>query len=109
MSRHQQSKPSRAKWSIAEESGRPGTCRSKVGCEAIEEPCTNKIVPRVLAGSPADFSNRNSFTLPFLVVQCSVPFTDVAISFIVHLSLRHSILILAALITLSQRLTSSCM
>ena len=54
-------------------SGRPGTCRSKVGCEAIDEPCTNRIVPMVFAGSPAHFSNRNSFTPPSLLVQCSSP------------------------------------
>src|SRR6478672_6769756 len=73
MSTHQQSKPSLAKWSIADESGRPGTCRSKVGWAAIDEPCTNRIVPRVLAGSPTHFSNRNSFTPPSLVVQWSSP------------------------------------
>ena len=67
MSTDQQSKPRRAKKSIAEESGRPGTCRSKVGCAAIDEPCTNRIVPAVSFGSPAHFSNRNSFTPPSLV------------------------------------------
>src|SRR3974377_2341102 len=71
MSRHQQSKPSLAKWSIAEESGRPGTCRSNVGCDAIDEPCTNKTVPLLAAGSPANFSNRNSCASPALLVQCS--------------------------------------
>src|SRR5690348_1843473 len=71
MSTHQQSKPSLAKWSMAEESGRPGTCRSNVGCEAIDEPCTNRIVPRVFAGSPRTFSNRNRRTSPSFVVQCS--------------------------------------
>src|SRR5215470_6062286 len=75
MSTSQQSNPSLAKWSIAEESGRPGTCRSKVGCAAIDEPCTNRIVPMLLAGSPAHFSNRNSFTPPSLVVQWSSPLT----------------------------------
>src|SRR6478672_9255152 len=85
MSTHQQSKPSLAKCSIADESGRPGTCRSKVGCEAIDEPCTNRIVPILLAGSPAHFSNRNSFTPPSLVVQWSSPLIVIlAISFIIH-------------------------
>ena len=32
--------------------GRPGTCRSKVGCEAIDEPCTNRMVPAGPDGSP---------------------------------------------------------
>src|ERR1700716_742780 len=72
MSTHQQSKPRAANQSIAEESGRPGTCRSKVGCEAIEEPCTNRIVPVLWPGSTAHLFHRNSFTSP-LSVQCSVP------------------------------------
>src|SRR5262245_23766595 len=58
---------------MAENSLRPGTCRSKVGCEAIDEPCTNKMVPRVCAGSPAYFSHMNSFTSLPLLVQCSSP------------------------------------
>src|SRR6266446_1725820 len=58
---------------MAEESVRPGTCRSKVGVEAMEEPCTNSIVPMVLAGSPAYFSNMNSRTSLPLLVQCSSP------------------------------------
>src|SRR3954447_20366116 len=73
MSTHQVSKPRAAKKSIAENSFRPGTWRSKVGCEAIEEPCTNRIVPRVCAGSPAHFSHMNSFTSLPLLVQCSSP------------------------------------
>src|SRR6516225_11573498 len=89
MSTHQQSKFFRAKKYIAEESARPGTCRSKVGCAAIDEPWTNRMVPAVLAGSPAHFSNRNSFAAPpSLVVQCSsalMAAADVATSFIVHL------------------------
>src|SRR6185437_10256001 len=71
---------------MAEESGRPVTCRSKVGCEAIDEPCTNRIVPMLFAGSPAHFSNMNSFTPPSLVVQCSSPLIGgLVISFIAHL------------------------
>src|SRR5215831_15741567 len=58
---------------MTDESGRPGTCRSKVGCEAIDEPCTKRTVPMDLAGSPAHFSKRNNFTPPSLVVQCSSP------------------------------------
>src|SRR5215470_3729477 len=73
MSRHQQSKPRRANQSITEESGRPSTCKSNVGCEAMDEPCTNRMVPAALFGSTADFSNMNSFTLPSLPVQCSWP------------------------------------
>src|SRR5260370_40682817 len=72
MPTHQQSKPRAANQSIAEESERPGTCRSKVGCEAIDEPCTNRIRPAVLAGSAAHLLKRKSFTSP-LRVQCSVP------------------------------------
>src|SRR5438093_11616303 len=72
MSTHQQSKPRAANQSIAEESERPGTCKSKVGCEAIDEPCTNRIVPERPAGSSAYFSHRNRRTSP-LLVQCSSP------------------------------------
>src|SRR5947209_20133945 len=72
MSTHQVSYPCLAKYSIAEESGRPGTSRSKVGCDAIEEPCTNRIMPFVAAGSPATLFQRKSLTSP-LLVQCSVP------------------------------------
>src|ERR1700683_3805466 len=73
MSTLQQSKFCRAKKSITEESGRPGTRRSRVGCPAVVEPCTKRTVPAVFAGSPAHFSNRNSFTLPSLFVQWSWP------------------------------------
>src|SRR4029077_4341127 len=86
MSTHQQSKFCRAKKSITEESGRPGTCRSKVGCAAMDEPCTNRMVPAVVFGSPAHFSNRKSFTPPSLAVQCSsalmAAVAEVATSFI---------------------------
>src|SRR5580692_180247 len=87
MSTHQQSKFCRAKKSITEESSRPGTCRSNVGCAAMDEPCTNRMVPAVCFGSPAHFSNMKSFA-PSLVVQCSSPLIAAAgfvISFIVHL------------------------
>src|ERR1700753_1990683 len=67
----QVSKPRSAKYSIAEECGRPSTCRSKVGCEAIDEPCTNRTVP-FLAPPGARFSHRNRLASPFLV-QCSWP------------------------------------
>src|SRR5215470_3905863 len=73
MSTHQVSKPRAAKKSIAEESARPGTCRSKVGCEAMEEPCTNRMRPAGPAGSPACLFHRKSFTSAPLPVQCSVP------------------------------------
>src|SRR5262249_24021759 len=73
MSTHQQSKPRRANQSMTEESGRPSTCKSKVGCDAMDEPCTNRMVPSALFGSTADFSNMNSFTLSSLPVQCSWP------------------------------------
>src|SRR5258708_5269112 len=73
MSAHQVSYPRAAKKSITEESGRPGTCRSNVGCEAMDDPCTNKIRPAGPEGSPAFLFHRKSFPPPFLVVQCSVP------------------------------------
>src|SRR5499426_3866185 len=94
MTTHRVSKPSRAKQSVAEESGRPGTCRSNVGCAAIDEPCTNRIVPMLLAGSPAHFSNKNSFTPPSFVVQWSSLLTaavGLLISFIVSPVLMISI------------------
>src|SRR5216683_245827 len=80
MSTHQQSKPRWANQSMAEESGRPGTCRSKVGCEAMEEPWTNKTVPVVFAGSPTNFSHKKSFTPP-LLVQCSWALTAAVLVF----------------------------
>src|SRR3954470_24409616 len=72
MSTHQVSYPFLAKYSIAVESGRHGTSRSKVGCDAIEEPYTNRMVRFVAAGSPATLFQRKSLTSP-LLVQCSVP------------------------------------
>src|SRR5215813_11845965 len=73
MSTHQVSKPRRAKKSMTEESARPGTCRSKVGCEAMDEPCTNKILPAGPEGSPACLFHRNRRTSLPLSVQCSSP------------------------------------
>src|SRR5512140_3372806 len=73
MSTLQQTKPRRANQSITEESGRPGTVRSKVGCEAIDEPCTNSTAG-LPSGEPTNFSHRNSRTSP-LCVQCSTPVT----------------------------------
>src|SRR6185503_15674550 len=70
----QVSKPRSVNHCIAEECGRPGTCRSKVGCEAIDEPCTKRIVPRAAAVA-AGLCQRNSLIAPFLI-QCSVPFMD---------------------------------
>src|SRR5215471_15301371 len=73
MSTHQQSKPRRANQSITEESARPGTSRSKAGCEAIDEPCTNSTTG-LPAAEPTNFCHRNRRTLP-LRVQCSTPTT----------------------------------
>src|SRR5215204_7286434 len=73
MSTDQVSKPCAANQSIADEPGRPGTCRSNVGCEAMDEPCTNRMVP-AFSGASDRFSHRNSLTSP-LVVQCSSPGT----------------------------------
>src|SRR6185503_6453905 len=75
MSTHQQVKPRCANQSITEESGRPRTVRSKVGSEAIDEPCTNSTAG-LPSGEPANFSHRNRRTSPesvFLWVQCSLP------------------------------------
>src|SRR5215471_12205058 len=58
---------------MTEESGRPGTSRSKVGWLAIDEPCTNRMMPLAWAGSTSHLFHRKSFTLPSLVVQCSAP------------------------------------
>src|SRR3954452_825661 len=73
MSTHQVSYPRAAKKSMTEESARPGTCRSNVGCEAMDEPCTNRIRPSASEGSPAFLFQRKSFTPPSLVAQCSLP------------------------------------
>src|SRR5438552_11528785 len=63
---------------MAEESARPGTCRSNVGCEAMDEPCTNRIRPAGPEGSPLCLFQRNKRTsLPFCV-QCSSPRMAVA-------------------------------
>src|SRR6202162_3747770 len=73
MSTHQQTNPLSANKPITEESARPGTERSKVGCDAIDEPCTNNIAG-LPSGEPRYFSHRNNRTSP-LVVQCSMPVT----------------------------------
>src|SRR5512140_2816036 len=76
MSTLQQTKPRRANQSITEESGRPGTVRSKVGCEAIDDPCT-KSTAGLPSGEPTNFSQRNRRTSP-LWVQCSTPVTGIS-------------------------------
>src|SRR5258708_39985785 len=71
---HQVSKPRAVNQSITEESGRPGTFRSKVGCEAIEEPCTKSTVPRLCALAAGSFCQRYSRTLSLpLLTQGSFP------------------------------------
>src|SRR6516225_9824245 len=85
MSTHQQSKPRCANQSITEESGRPGTLKSKVGWEAIDEPWTNSTIG-LPAVDPACFCQRKRRTSPsgvFLCVQCSTPLTllDALVSF----------------------------
>jgi hypothetical protein len=77
MSTHQQTKPRCANQSITDESGRPGTERSNVGCDAIEEPWTNSTAG-LAEGEPTNFSHMKSRTSPSavgLVVQCSTPVT----------------------------------
>src|SRR6266487_5185336 len=78
MSTHHVSQPRAAKKSIDEESARPGTCRSKVGCEAMDEPCTNRILPEGPEGSPPCLFHRNRRTSLPLFVQCSSPRVTVA-------------------------------
>ena len=56
---------------MTDESGRPGTCRSKVGCEATDE----KHRSQRGGASLADLGHRNSLLSP-LVVQGPVPCTD---------------------------------
>src|SRR3982751_1398376 len=73
MSTVQQTKPRFANQSIADESGRPGTVRSKVGCDAMDEPCTNSTAG-LPSGEPTNFSHRKRRTSPFCV-QCSTPVT----------------------------------
>src|SRR5215471_14317893 len=60
MSTHQQSKPRRANQSMTEELGRPSTCKSKVGCDAIDEPCTKSMVPRGARIAAAFFEHEAS-------------------------------------------------
>src|SRR5665213_228401 len=73
MSTHHATKPRRANQSITDESGRPGTARSNVGCDAIDEPCTNSTAG-LPSGVPTYFSHRNRRTPP-LRVQCATPVT----------------------------------
>src|SRR5207344_3357798 len=73
MSTDQQTKPRRANQSMTDESGRPGTVRSNVGCDAIDDPCTNSTAG-LRSGAPTYFSQRNRRTSP-LRVQCSTPVT----------------------------------
>src|SRR5258708_4480935 len=73
MSTHQQTNPRFANQSITDESGRPGTVRSNVGVDAIDEPWTNRIAG-FPSGEPTNFSQRKSGTSPFFV-QCSTPVT----------------------------------
>src|SRR6185295_14397209 len=82
MSTVQQTKPRCANQSITDESGRPGTVRSNVGCEAIDEPWT-KSTAGLPAGESTYFSHRNRRTSPSGVcfcAQCSTPVTCVALS-----------------------------
>src|SRR5262245_5949816 len=63
---------------MAEESARPGTCRSNVGCDAMDEPCTNRIRPTGPEGSPLCLFHRNRRTSVPFCVQCTSPRTAVA-------------------------------
>src|SRR2546423_6945371 len=82
MSTLQHTKPRWANQSITEESGRPGTARSNVGCDAIEEPCT-KSTAGLASGESTYFSQRKSRTSPsgvFFCAQCATPVTCVGLS-----------------------------
>src|SRR5258706_15619250 len=82
MSTLQQTKPRWANQSITDESGRPGTVRSNVGCEAIDDPWTNRTAG-LPSGVSTYFSQRNRRTSPpgvFFFAQCSTPVTCVALS-----------------------------
>src|SRR5674476_843472 len=68
----QVSKPRSENQSMADEYGRPGTDRSKVGCDAIDDPCTKNKVPAGGTFGEAFFCQRNSRMSP-LRVQCSRP------------------------------------
>jgi hypothetical protein len=59
MSTLQHAKPRRANQSMTDESGRPGTVRSNVGCDAIDEPCTNSTTG-FPSGESTNFSHRKS-------------------------------------------------
>src|SRR6266481_2808736 len=80
--------PCRAKNSIAEEFGRHGTLRSNVGCDAMDDPWTNRIGAFALAGSTAHLFHRNSLTSP-LLVQCSAPASRWVVSFMDRSLLWH--------------------
>src|SRR6476620_8364969 len=73
MSTVQQTKPRCANQSMTDESGRPGTVRSNVGCEAIDEPWTNNS-SGLSCGESTNFSQRKRRTSP-LCAQCSTPST----------------------------------
>src|SRR6185295_19209529 len=72
MSTHQVSKPRAANQSMAEEPALPGTCRSKTGVDASDDPCTKSIVPRAGTCPVEDFSQRNRRLSP-LFAQCTFP------------------------------------
>src|SRR6266404_4270965 len=76
MSTLQHTKPRRANQSMTEESDLPGTYKSNVGCDAIDEPCTNRSAG-LPSGEPTNFSHIKRRT-PSLCVQCSTPVTGVS-------------------------------
>src|SRR5260370_39669045 len=80
MSTDHVSEPCCAKDSIAEEFGRHGTLRSNVGCDAMEDPWTNRIGAFALAGSTAHLFHRKSLTSP-LLAQCSALASRWVVSF----------------------------
>jgi hypothetical protein len=73
MSTHQQAKPRRANQSITDESGLPGTIKSNVGCDAIDEPCTNSTAG-LPAGESTNFSHKKS-RMPLYDASCATPWT----------------------------------
>src|SRR4051795_8905675 len=90
MSTVQQAKPRLANQSMTDESGRPGTARSNVGCDAIEEPCTNSSTG-FPSGDPTNFSHRKS-RIPFFDASCATPCTESAIVAAASASITPSLL-----------------
>ncbi len=64
--------------------GWPGTWRSKLGVDAIEEPCTSSAVPRKLPSKAGEYFSQAKMRIGPLawafVTQCSTPTVVVAVA-----------------------------